>query len=161
MSVDVSLARLRELALAIPRPGCHWEERPRFDPSATPESLAEFERLAGFALPGDLRTFLEQTDAIAGMSVHNGYWIGSTEQLARSMEAGTFPRKVNGEQAIPVATDGGGNAFLLGESGRVWRWDHETDKVNIIAESFDAFLERVADDWAAYVSERKDWRFLV
>ena len=34
--VEASVARLRELALAIPRPGCEWEDRPRFDPPAPP-----------------------------------------------------------------------------------------------------------------------------
>jgi len=59
--VEASLARLRELALAIPRPGCEWEERPRFDPPPSPEqvrmlrkklglSQAQFARRFGFTL---------------------------------------------------------------------------------------------------------------
>jgi hypothetical protein len=65
------------------------------------------------------------TDAVVGMSVHNGYWLGGIERLMRSACRGDFPRNVENEPAIPVATDGGGNAFLLAADGQVWRWDHE------------------------------------
>src|SRR6202044_2402277 len=115
--------------LAFPRPDCIWEERPRFDPPASPESVAEFERVAGFPLPDDLRDFFAVNDSVIAISIHNGFWLGGARQLARSAEQGNLPRSVNGERAIPVATDGGGNAFLLTANGRVWRWNHETDAV--------------------------------
>src|SRR5262245_46612323 len=159
--VEASLARLRELALAIPRPGCDWEQRPRFAPPASPKEVAAFERAAGFLLPADLRTFFAATGAVVGMSVHNGYWLGDVEQLARSLTRCDFPHSVAGELTVPVATDGGGNAFLLSASGRIWRWDHETGSVSAVAASFAEFLERVAADWAAYVADTPGWRFLV
>jgi hypothetical protein len=158
MSVAKTITLLRELALAVPRPGCDWEDRPRFEPPATPQSMIELERMVGFALPEDLQEFLEQTYSIVAMSVHNGYWLGRINKL---IDGDSFPRVADGEAAIPVATDGGGNAFLLGASGRVWRWDHETDRLNLVATSFGTFLERVAEDWSAYVSEKPGWRFLV
>src|SRR4051794_26118193 len=76
MSVPTTMARLRELALAWPRAGCDWEDRPRFEPPGTPQSIIELERMAGFALPEDLQAFLKQTESIVAMSVHNGYWLG-------------------------------------------------------------------------------------
>jgi cell wall assembly regulator SMI1 len=158
MSVATSVARLRELALAFPRPGCAWEERPRFEAPATPQGIAELERVAGFGLPADLRAFLEQTDSVIAMSVHNGYWLGGIMQL---VNRDALPRVVAGEAAIPVATDGGGNAFLLSSSGAIWRWDHETGNAKVVATSFGAFLERVVEDWAAYIDEQPGWRFLV
>jgi hypothetical protein len=158
--VEASLARLRELALALPRPGCDWEERPQFDPPASPEQMAAFERVAGFPLPADLRVFFSACGAMVGMSVHNGYWVGGVEQLARSLDRGDFPREVSGDPAVAVATDGGGNAFLLSARGRVWRWDHETGSVSEVAASFAGFLARVADDWAAYVADTPGWRYL-
>lgn len=157
-SVSTSLTRLRELAQALPRPGCEWEERPRFDSPGTPESVAELALLAGFDLPVELREFLEQSNSIVAMSVHNGYWIGGVKQL---IGGGALPRTAEGEAAIPVATDGGGNAFLLSASGVIWRWDHEKDRVSRVAVSFGVFLEQVAEDWAAYISDKPDWRFLV
>ena len=156
-SASASVARLRELALAIPRPECEWEERPRFDPPAPPAAVAAFERAAGFPMPVDFRAFLARTGGVVGMSVHNGYWLGGVERLAPD----AFPREVAGEPAAPVATDGGGNAFLLSAGGRVWKWDHETGRVSEVAASFAAFLVRVADDWAAYVADTPGWRFLV
>ena len=114
--------------------------------------------MAGFELPADLREFLERTGSVAALSVHNGYWLGGVERL---IEQSVSPRTADGERAIPVATDGGGNAFLLGSSGIVWRWDHGTGKLERVAASFGAFLERVAEDWAAYISDKPGWRFLV
>lgn len=158
MSVATTLTRFRDLARAFPRPGRDWEDRPRFGPPATSQSLVELERTAGFALPQDLRDFLEQTESIVAMSVHNGYWLGSIREL---IDRDSFPRVAEREAAIPVATDGGGNAFLLGASGHVWRWNHETDELKLVAATFGAFLERVAEDWAAYVSGKRNWCFLV
>jgi len=156
--VETSLARLRELALALPRPGCEWESRPTFDPPATPEAIAAFELAVGFPLPADFRAFLASAGAVIGMCVHNGYWLGGVEQLARLVEVGSLPREVAGELVAPVATDGGGNSFLLCSGGRVLRWGHDTGVVSAVAGSFAAFLERVADDWAAYVAGTPDWR---
>ncbi|MFO0964979.1 MAG: SMI1/KNR4 family protein [Gemmataceae bacterium] len=158
MSVAMIVARLRELADTLPRLGCDWEERPRFEPPATPHSIAELERSAGFVFPTELRESLAQTDSVVAMSVHNGYWLGGIKQL---LNGDGLPRVVDGESAIPVATDGGGNAFLLASSGTIWRWDHETGKAKVVADSFGAFLSRIVEDWAAYVEERSGWRFLV
>jgi hypothetical protein len=158
--VTTSLARLRELALALPRPGCEWEERPTFEPPTSSEMVAAFEQVAGFPLPADFRVFLALTGAVVGMSVHNGYWIGGVERLARCIEAEGFPREVAGEMAAPIATDGGGNGFLLSASGRVWRWDHETGVVSPVVASFTEFLARVAADWQAYVDDSPGWQFL-
>jgi hypothetical protein len=123
--------------------------------------VAEIERLAGFSLPADFRAFLAQTNAVVGISVHNGYWLGGVEPLMQWPDPAKFPRTIDGVQVIPVATDGGGNAFLLGASGCVWRWGHETGKVLQVADSFEAFLQRVVDDWEAYVSDKRGWQFLV
>jgi hypothetical protein len=158
MSVATSVARLRELSLALPRPGCDWEERPRFEPPETPQGIAELDRAAGFGFPAELREFLEQTDSVIAMSVHNGYWFGG---IKKPLSGHGLPRVVDGEPAIPFATDGGGNAFLLSASGAIWRWDHETGKATVVAESFGGFLERVVQDWAAFVSDQPGWRFLV
>ena len=91
------------------------------------------------------------------MSVHNGYWLGGVGRLSLA----DFPRAAGGEPVAPVATDGGGNAFLLSAGGRVWRWDHETGSVSKVAASFAGFLEQVSADWAAYVADTPGWRFLV
>lgn len=81
MSIATIVSRFRELALAMPRPGCEWEDRPRFEPPIAPQALVEIERIAGFALPGDLREFLDQTESVLAMSVHNGYWLGGIKHL--------------------------------------------------------------------------------
>jgi hypothetical protein len=63
---------------------------------------------------------------------------------------------------LAIALDGGGNAFLLSpRSGDVWRWDHETGNTTRVAESFSGFLQRVVEDWKAYVGNRQLWTYLV
>lgn len=158
MSIATTVARLRQLALGMPRPGCDWEDRPRFDPPATQQAIAALENAAGFPLPSELREFLEQSDSVVAMSVHNGYWLGGIRHL---VDGDGLPRVVDGGAAIPVATDGGGNAFLLSSSGAIWWWNHQTGKTKVVADSFLAFLERVAEDWSAYIEEWAGWRFLV
>ena len=158
MSVASTVARLRELACEIPRPGCDWEEAPRFEPPSSPHDIAELERIAGFVFPNELREFLEHTESVVASSVHNGYWLGGVKEL---LSANGVPHVVDGLAAIPVATDGGGNAFLLASSGAVWRWEHETGKTKEVAASFGIFLERVVEDWTAYIEEQPGWQFLV
>ncbi|QEL15348.1 SMI1/KNR4 family protein [Limnoglobus roseus] len=159
--MEVPLARLRELALALPRPGCDWEERPHFEMPTTSEHLTEYEQAVGFPLPGDVRAFLAEVGAVVGMSVHNGYWLGDVERLTCSVKYGDYPKHVGNDPVAPIATDGGGNAFLLSASGPIWRWDHETEKMSKVATSFAAFLDRVVADWEAYVSDTPRWKFLV
>src|SRR5688572_8323216 len=89
--VEKALRRLRELALMLPREGCEWEERPRFDPPASPKDVVAFEGAAGFPLPADLHTFFSLTGAVVGMSVHNGYWVGDIARLTRSLAHADFP----------------------------------------------------------------------
>jgi cell wall assembly regulator SMI1 len=157
MTVATAMTRLRELAAAFAEP-----ERPAFRPAASAMALQALERAAGARLPEPLKEFLLQADAVVAMDIHNGYWLGGAEELARSMERGDPPRSVTDTPVIPVATDGGGNAFLLSVSdGRVWRWDHETGQVQVIAGSFPDFLDRVADDWEQFALGTPDWRFLV
>jgi hypothetical protein len=155
--VEASVVRLHELALTIPRPGCEWEERPRFDPPAPPETIAAFEQNVGFPLSADFRAFLSLNSGVVAMSVHNGYWLGGVERL----QVTDFPQMAARERVAPVATDGGGNAFLLSECGRVFLWNHETGNFSHVAGSFSSFLELVVADWAAYIADTPGWRFLV
>lgn len=155
------VARLRELAQSIPREGCEWEERPTFAPPSLPDVIEELERLAEFPLPADLREFFAASDGVVGMSVHNGYQIGGAKTLAGLIQSGDVPRTVPDGPCLPVAFDGGGNAFLLSAPGRVWWWDHETGSLSPVADSFGAFIERVVADWTAYVNDTPGWDFLV
>lgn len=154
--VKESIARLRDLASRIPRPGCDWEERPRFGAPATMDEVEAIERAAGFPLPVDLRAFLSETSGIVGMAVHNGYWIGDIE----SIDHADSRSHVENNRVIPIATDGGGNSFLMDATGQVWKCDRETGELSQIARSFADFLDRVLADWVAYVANTPGWRFM-
>src|SRR5262249_3223104 len=146
--------------------GCPWEERPRFGPGASPETIQACQQAVGSRLPDDLVDFLRRCDTIAAMGVWNGYWIGAAADLADPGYRDDFPAAVNGrtgpEPVVPVARDGGGNAFLQSlVGGQVWRWDHETGAVRVVAPSFHGFLERVAEDWEHAAEDNGDWSYLV
>ena len=159
--LEACITRLRELAQALPRPGCEWEERPRFDLPASADAIHVLEQAAGFRLPDDVKTFFAFTDGVVGMSVHNGYQIGGTKLISSRNESGDTQRNVPDGLALAIAFDGGGNAFLLSSTGRVWKWEHETNGVSLVADSFEAFLHRVVADWEAYINDTPGWRFLV
>ena len=118
----------------VPRPGCEWEERPRFDPPPSMDEVVALDARRASRSP-NLVGFFADTGGVVGMSVHNGYWLGDVVRLTRAIQRGDFPREVGGEMTIPVATDGGGNAFLMSSVGRVWRWDHETGDRSVVADS--------------------------
>lgn len=166
MSVELLLARLHELGGHLPRPGCEWESRPEFLPAPDAAEVAAAEVMVGEPLPPDLLEFLRISGGVVGMSIHNGYCLCGAKQVADIRTDGCPPNVVRGpngdERVVPIAWDGGGNAFLLSPSTQyVWRWDHETNVSKEVASSFTEFLERVVLDWEAYVSDRPGWRFLV
>ena len=163
-----SLDRLREVAKAIPRPGCDWETPPEFLPAPTREQWESTKRSLAVPLPGDLSEYLALSGGIRGMSVHNGYHICGASDIVKMNSTSDVwpPSEVSTgactEPVLIVALDGGGNAFLFSpRSENVWRWDHETGKMTTVAESFAGFLHRVAEDWTAYVQDREQWTYLV
>jgi hypothetical protein len=155
------LSRLRELAGSFPE-----HSRPVFVPPASPEAILAFEQALGIRLTDEVREFLLVHDAIVAMNVWNGYWIGGTAELTRSVVRGDFPSEfLLGEGHVhlsPIATDGGGNAFLIAiDNGSVCHWEHETGSVSKVADSFTAFLGRVAEDWKHAAVGDEDWHYLV
>jgi hypothetical protein len=160
-TVESVLNRLIAVANRFPE----WE-RPTFRPRAASSSIQELERTIENPLPSQFGDFLRRCDAIVAMQIHNGYWIGGVDNLKRSIIRGDYPATLDEDglsmPVVPVATDGGGNAFLLTiGDGRIWRWDHETGVTFAVAGSFAEFLDRVATDWEQVISGNQDWTYLV
>jgi SMI1/KNR4 family protein SUKH-1 len=160
MTVDAAITRLRRAA----EPFEEWE-RPRFADRSPLFAINRTEQLLGHALPEDVRHFFGGCDEVIAMDVHNGYRLGGTDWLGRALQEETFPRYVQTDggpnRVIPFATDGGGNAFLVGVGhDGVWRWDHETGHTEAVAGTFGEFLCRVADDWEHFAAGDHDWRYL-
>jgi len=155
------VGELRDAAAAFP----DWQ-RPRFHDPATASALAALADAVGAPLPAALDRFLRITDAIVAMDVRNGYWVGGTAELIRSVQRGDHPTSVvvgrSTERVVPVATDGGGNAFLATvDGGAIWRWAHEVDGAERIAPTFETFLRRIAEDWRRAVVGDTGWTYLV
>jgi cell wall assembly regulator SMI1 len=160
MEIETALDRLRALADQFPE-----RERPSFRSPASPNVIRDFERTVGAPLPRELQEFLLRCDSIVAMGIQNGYWIGGLAELTRSIMRGDFPSTLNEDNSVhvvPVATDGGGNAFLISiDDGRVWRWDHETGENIEVAATFEGFLNRIAMDWENAAAGTEGWHYLV
>ena len=62
---------------------------------------------------------------------------------------------------MPVATDGGGNAFLVDvDTSAVWFWDHEIKADRVVAKDFVDFLRRVADERRHAAAGDEAWTYL-
>jgi cell wall assembly regulator SMI1 len=166
MTVEALLARLRTLALAFPRKECPWEDRPVFERGVPLETVDKVRNAIGVTLPTDFVSFLQICGGVKAMSVRNGYWIGGVGQLMSPDFRSSFPSSIPDEAGsmavIPIATDGGGNAFLLSaRDGRICRWNHESGATKLVAASFGSFLEAVAADWEHELAGDESWNYLV
>jgi hypothetical protein len=160
ISVDAALSRLREIAASFPR-----DSRPRFAKGATPARVDALESARG-PLPPAVRTFLVACDQVVAMDVWNGYWIGGTRGISRMLAREDVPKTVVLRGAkmpvCPVATDGGGNTFLVVLDGPpiILKRNHETGELEQVADDFESFLERVAEDWRHAALEDGAWSYL-
>lgn len=159
-SIDALLFRLHELAMEFPD-----DERPIFNGPASEEAISSFQAAASAQLPDDFAAFLRKCDSIIAMDVWNGYWIGGVEGLLGNIDCNDFPSEVlEGKSpvaVVPIATDGGGNAFLLALSGnKVWKWNHESGDTELIAHGFTSFLGRIVEDWEHFLRNDAAWGYL-
>ncbi|TWT49553.1 SMI1 / KNR4 family protein [Rubripirellula amarantea] len=137
-------------------------EQPTFSSPATPQQVAHLEAAIGGPIPPDIRDFFAVHDEVTAMDIHNGYSIGGSTGLARSVARGDFPLSVDSVDVFPIGSDGGGNAFLMPRAGGgpVWKWRHDIGDFVAVADSFAQFLDRLADDFHAYADGRTDWDFM-
>src|SRR5437660_1715278 len=111
-----SLNKLREVAKAMPQPGCDWESRPEFIPPPTREELELTTRSLAVPLPEDVSEYLALCGGIRGMSVHNGYHLCGASDIVKmnSHSDGWPPTELStdggAEPVLTIALDGGGNA---------------------------------------------------
>jgi hypothetical protein len=139
-------------------------EAPRFASAASQSELDALGRSLDLALPPDLLELLRLHRAIVAMDVRNGYWIGASETGALVLPNQPREALLNNEliAVVPVATDGGGNAFVQSlRDGTIWRLDHETAVCAMVGAHLPAFLLRVAEDWMHASHGDTDWRYLV
>ena len=160
-------------AMELPYPA----SAPSFGPACCDAEIEELLASYRAAVPG-YATFLSACRRIDGADVHNGYFIYSpltaVTQLhtPRRIVVGDEPR-LREVPVLAVGGDGCGNAFLIGldgpEAEAVWKWNHEhppredgvgrTGLVKI-ADSFVAFLDRLATDWERFASGDTTWTYV-
>ncbi len=68
--------------------------------------------------------------------------------VVRDLKAETTPDFFASSSWAPFAEDDCGNFFAMSPEGRIAFWDHETDQVEVLAESFQNFC--------AHCSEQKE-----
>lgn len=144
-----AVERLRTLAARLPA-----HQQPRFGTGAQLDQIEKLEKSLGAPLPADFREFLLTWDEVVAMEVHNGYWIGGIRMLLRSGESSYG--------SVVVATDGAGNAFVMGLTGSpaVWKRERDSGGRRRVADSFTHFLSIVADDWEHFAANDTAWHYL-
>lgn len=158
--VTAALDRLREAASELPL--FEWDQPPTFAPGLPNHRTSTH----GENLPADALSFLRACSHIAAADVHNGYFIGGPDSFAPVDRQAPHPHEadVDGElrPLIKIGSDGAGNAFLmaLGPSNLIFKWHHETDLLEPIAQSFSTFLGVIATDWEHYVSGDSSHKFV-
>ena len=166
MNSEQRLATLVALAARVPNIDSSYElEQPEFLAPAAEESIAALEALLPAALPPGYRACLRACGGFIAMDVWNGYQLFAPELVLRMRGEVAVPTAIPldgvAHPCIAVAGDGGGNLFLLTlPSGPVFKWLHETGRTVQVADSFGAFLDRVALDWEHFIEGDGDWRYL-
>lgn len=157
MDKDLPNSRLSLASSSLP-----GYARPIFAPPATSTQIAVLEVALGCRLPPSVRSFFDAQDSISAMDVHNGYSIGDSATLARSILRRDFPNTIDSTCVFPIGSDGGGNPFLmpLSEEGPIWKWRHDAGEFVVVADSFDLFLDRLADDFRMFAAGRTEWDYM-
>ena len=176
--IDAVLRDLKSLGSAIANDDFGYPvEEATFEQGSSASRLEAISAIVGEALPVDYRYFLEQCAGFAGMDFHNGYVMHTPEEVVRLLAPSGAPKRVktlDGALAVlPIASDGGGNVFLLQlrPPNVVLRWDHELggeDAVSSghpalrpVADGFASFLERIRDDWRHFLGpDPGSWNYI-
>lgn len=124
------------MAIAIPR-----------TKAASPRALASLAERYG-SLPSDYADFLSVHDGAtptdnvldgSNNSVGVRGFLAASEIISTADEIDGL-----GADLIPIAYDGSGNYVCIGSTDhKIYFWDHEVDRDNIVSESFRDFLNRL------------------
>lgn len=127
------------------------------------DRLADFETSLGTRLPDDYRRYLLAHNG--GVPTPNSFRLpdggGSSVSSMYGLHDGPDHTRldlVRGDYAdripvwlLPIGNDPGGNELCIDLSepgrGRIFFWDHETGELQIVAESFAAFIEGHLFEW--------------
>lgn len=176
--IDAALRDLRSLGSAIADEDFGYPvEEATFEPGSSASRLESISATVGEALPVDYRYFLEQCAGFSGLDFHNGYVMHTPEEVIRLLARSGAPKRVQtldgAIPVLPIASDGGGNVFLLQLKPPflVLRWDHELGGEDAVssghqslrpaADGFASFLDRIRDDWRAFLGpDPGSWTYI-
>jgi hypothetical protein len=176
--IDAVLRDLKTLGAAIADADFGYQvEAATFQSGTSASRLEAISAMVVEPLPDDYRYFLAQCAGFSGMDFHNGYVVHTPEEVVRVLGQGGAPKNVKTADVaipvLPVASDGGGNVFLLQlrPPCAVLRWDHELGgedavsagdpSLRAVADSFASFLERIRDDWRHFLGpDPASWTYI-
>jgi hypothetical protein len=135
-----------------------WQA-PTFGPPATTDEIAALRATLDIPLTARLKQFLTQHRAIVAMDIWNGYWLGCS--AVGPLRLPNLPALFHsGVRALPIATDGGGNAFLEVSGGPILHWNHGTGGMTAVAPDLTCFLRLIATDWEHAAEDDASWLYL-
>jgi len=174
--IETLLKRMRVAGPKILDLELYYEaEAPSFEPGCHEAEIEEIE--GAWPFPPDYREFLLRCRRVDAGDIFNGYFLFSpigvaTTSAPRRLFVGSEPH-LEEVRVSPIGGDAGGNMFLMGRSpnalGLIWKWNHEfpprfdgvaREGLLLVAQSFEEFLARVADDWEHFVAGDREWEYL-
>ena len=117
-------------------------------PLNNPNAVEEFEKAHGVIFPKDLKEIIKRynggrpelklydtaTEKNKEFKTLLSFNEADIENIYKYCDIDSSTKKI-----IPFASDSAGNLFVL-KDGEIYFWNHETDTVNFIADSFTDFL---------------------
>ncbi|CAB5723535.1 SMI1 / KNR4 family [Delftia tsuruhatensis] len=110
----------------------------------TPEDIKSAEAALGFSFEESYKLFLENFGGCyAGISIygmHNNELLEKTSiaELTNDFKAGRWP--IQGNYCV-ISMDGSGNPIYTTESGKIFLFDHDNGKEELLFSSFEEMLE--------------------
>ncbi|MBB6275013.1 SMI1/KNR4 family protein [Porphyromonas circumdentaria] len=122
---------------------------------ATDEQIADAEKKLGVVMDKDYKEFIQNFGgAYAGIAIHafsNGTSIGNETIVDLTIKARNLffntTLSVELNESFVIADDGAGNPIAIISNGQVVLFDYDTEKRQVVSNSFDEFIEENFAEW--------------
>ena len=106
--------------------------------------VSEAENTLGFALPGQIKRFIEEYGAIS-YKAHELFGLGVKPEshlhiVQRTLEMRNADKKFPAK-AVLIEDLGDGHYAICKQDGSVWEWAYHGGEVRLLAANFDAYMK--------------------
>ena len=157
--------RLKDLARQIPNVPCVYQlELPTFGDGTAETQIRMLESQLTASLPPDFIFFQQRCGCISAMDIWNGYALFDASHILALMNDRNSPisiRLTEAQHIVPIGGDGGGNLFVMSlDEKQVFKLNHETGELKVLANAFADFLQRMCHDWEHFLAGDDKWEYM-